>query len=198
MKVLSAALLALAFLGTQGAAADRGVGINLSRIEVANDLVQGGGYSLPDFAVINTGDEPAEYEVTIGFVSGQTQRRPDAGWFEFQPRRFSLEPGEQQDVTLRLVLPSGADTGDYFAQVQAQIVTEGTGNSVGVAAAAPLLFTVESSSWWAALRLEVSRFLRDMEPWSYLVEGLLIVTVVSYLVIRYSPYRPRLRFERRR
>lgn len=189
VRLLSALLLAFALLGASTAQADRGVGINVSGIAVTDTLIQGGGYNLPSFAVINTGDEPAEYEVTVSHVANQPQLRPDESWFEFQPRRFFLEPGQVQNVNTRLVLPSGTDTGEYFGQLQAQVVMEGTGNTVGLAAAARLSFTVESSSWFAAQRLRISRFLRDMEPWTYVVEGLLIAGLAGYLIIRYSPVK---------
>ncbi|HEU0072576.1 MAG TPA: hypothetical protein VFS30_01055 [Dehalococcoidia bacterium] len=52
--------------------------------------------------------------------------------------------------------------------------------------------------WFATQRLRISRFLRDLEPWSYVVEGLLVAGLVVFFAVRYSPVRPRLRFERRR
>ena len=198
IKLVFGVTLAVALLGASSTHADRGVGISVSRIHVAEDLSRGGGYNLPTFAVINTGDESAEYEVTITHLANQTQHRPDSGWFEFHPRRFPLEPGELRNVSIRLVVPSGADTGDYYAQVQAQVLTDGAGSQVGVAAAARLTFTVEPSSWFAAQRLRISRFLRDIEPWSYVVEGVLIAGLAVFLVTRYTPYRPRLPFERKR
>jgi hypothetical protein len=182
-------LLAYVLLGTSASHADRGVGINISRIEVTERLAQGGDYSLSTFAVINTGDEPAEYEVTIRHLASQVQHRPESDWFDFEPRHFELQPGDLQNVSVRLEIPSGADTGDYYAQVHAEIVTAGTGNSVAVAAAAPLSFTVKPAGWFAAQRLRISRFLRDLEPWTYVVEGALLVTVAGYLIVRYSPYR---------
>ncbi len=197
IKVFSALLLAFVLLGAPSSHADRGVGINVSRIEVTRSLTQGGGYDLQQFAVINTGDEPAEYEVNIGYLANQAERRPDPTWFEFHPPRFSLQPGEMQNVSMSLSLPSGAETGDYYAQVQAQLVTD-AGAPIGVAAAARLSFSVESSSWFAAQRLRINRFLRDLEPWSYFVEGLFVLGLVAYFARRYSPVRPRLRFERRR
>jgi len=189
MRLTLALVIISGLFGASTAHADRGVGINVSGIAVTDTLAQGGGYNLPGFAVINTGDEPAEYEVTVSSVANQPQRRPDASWFEFQPRRFTLEPGKVQNVQTRLVLPSGADTGDYFGQIQAQVVTEGTGNTVGIAAAARLSFTVEPSSWFAAQRLRFARFLRDMEPWTYVVEGALIAGLAGYLIVRYSPVK---------
>ena len=197
IKVLGVLLLLFALLSVRISHADRGVGINVSRISIADSLAQGGGYNLPAFAVINTGDEATEYELLMITVANQIQLRPDLDWLEFQPRRFWLSPGELQHVSTKLVVPSGADTGDYYAQILAQPVREGSGATIGIAAATQLTFTVEPSSWLAAQRLRISRFLRDIEPWSYVVEGLFLAGGLIYLAARYSPVRLRNPFERR-
>ena len=198
VRFAAALLIAILLFDVPASHADRGVGINVARIEVTERLAQGGDYDLSNLAVSNTGDESADYEMTIHAVSGQTQHKPDPAWFDFTPQRFSLEPGETQNVSMRLEVPTGADTGDYFAQVHAEIVTEGTGNSVGIAAAAQLSFTVKSSSWFAAQRLRINRYLRDAEPWSYVGAVLFAAGVFTYGIGRYSPVRWRLPFERKR
>jgi hypothetical protein len=191
LKILCALALACTFalLGTSSSRADRGVGINVSRIAVAESLKQGGSYSLPTFAVVNTGDETAMYEVSVDHIANQVEHSPDPRWFEFRPSRFELAPGESQDVAAHLTLPAGAQTGDYYGQVQAQLVADDVGTSIGLAAATRLTFSVESSGWFAAQRLRISRFLRDLEPWTYVVEGVLLVGVAGYLIVRYSPYK---------
>lgn len=195
---LGICLFAASLASSRVSEADRGVGVSLSRIDVADVLRPGGSYSLPSLGVLNTGDEPGDYEVRIGYVEGQSQQRPDQGWLDFQPRRFFLQPGESRSVEIRIELPSGADPGDYFAFIEARPVSETSNVSIGVAAATRLSFTVDSSSWFAAQRLRISRFLRDTEPWSYVVEGLIVAGLLVYFVGRYSPVKPSLRFERRR
>ena len=197
LRAASLVLLSL-LLAASSASADRGVGISVGNISVTEALAQGGTYRLPDFAVINTGDESGMYQVSISPLGRQSQRRPDPDWFEFQPPRFYLEPGQTQDVSVRLLLPSGVDTGSYYTQIQAEPLTEGAGETIGVAAATRLTFTVEPSSWLSAQRLRISRFLRDIEPWSYVVEGLILAGAIAYLARRYSPVRLRNPFERRR
>jgi len=194
------ALLAIvaAGLGTRDAFAGPGVGVNVANIEVSDLLKPGGGYTLPPVGVINTGDQPGDYEVYVTYLHDQPERRPSQPWFEFQPRRFFLEPNQTQRVGIRVELPSGATPGDYFAFIEARPVVDTEGVSIGVAAATKLSFTVQPSSWLAAQRLHVSRLLRDLEPWSYLIEGLILAGALVYAARRYSPVRVRSPFERRR
>ena len=187
-----------AVISATAASAGVGVGVNVARIAVADLLKPGGGYTLPSVGVINTGDQSGDYEVYVTYLHDQPQRRPPGDWFDLQPQRFFLEPNQTQRVAIRLDLPSGAEPGDYFAFLEARPVTETSGVSIGVAAATKLSFTVQPSSWLAAQRLHVSRFLRDLEPWSYLIEGLILAGALAYAVRRYSPVRVRSPFERRR
>ena len=190
--------LAIALVGhSPGVEADRGVGVNLGRIDVQDRLKPGGSYLLPGLGVINTGDEAGNYRLEVTYVEGQNQRRPPPSWLEFTPERFFLAPGQSRTIDIRIELPSGATPGDYFAFIEARPAAEAEGVTVGVAAATRLTFTVEPSSWLAAQRLRVSRFLRDIEPWSYVVEGLILAGALAYLGRRYSPVRLRNPFERR-
>jgi hypothetical protein len=186
---LVAALALAAALSASVAQADVGVGVDLTQVEVTEVLEPGAGYQLPGVGVINTGDEAADYEVLVSYVEGQAEERPSAAWFDFSPRRFHLEPGDAQQVDVALDLPAGATPGHYAALLEAHPVVDAEGVSVGVAAATRLSFTVEPTGWFAAQRLRISRFLRDLEPWTYVVEGTLLVAVAGYLIVRYSPYK---------
>jgi hypothetical protein len=190
--------VAFAFAFVAVAHAGSGVGVNVAKIEVSDLLRPGGGYTLPPVGVINTGDQPGDYEVYVTYLHDQPERRPSQTWFEFQPQRFFLEPNQTERVAISLELPSGVTPGDYFAFIEARPVAEADGVSIGVAAATQLTFTVEPSSWLAAQRLRISRFLRDIEPWSYVVEGLILAGALAYLGRRYSPVRLRNPFEPRR
>ena len=174
--------------------ADRGVGVTVGEMTVQTVLTPGAGYSLPDIGVINTGDEASEYSLTIGYLAEQPQRQPAADWFVFSPERFALEPGASTDVVARLIVPSDAEPGEYFALVKAQTVSRSAGGtSVGVAAATKVSFSVVDSGWFDARVREVNRWLYESEPWIYLLPGVLLLVIVAFKVRR-LPFR--LRIER--
>ena len=195
--VLALAVVAALLATAPGARADVGVGVNLGKIDIDDKLSPGGRYNLPTLGVINTGDEPGDYEVVISYFADQEEEQPPEDWFEFEPQRFFLEAGESQQVNIRIVLPSGADPDDYFALIEAHpVVGEEGGVSIGVAAATKLTFAVKPSSQFAAWRLQVQNFFEDGAPWSYVIPSSLLALLVLYLLRRY--FRLQLRFERRR
>lgn len=198
MKGLASVLvLIVALMATASIArADVGVGVNLGRIEIDDELSPGGRYRLPTLGVINTGDEPGDYEVVISYLADQEEKRPPEDWFEFQLQRFFLEPGESQAVAIRITLPTGADPGDYFALIEAHPVSKREGVTVGVAAATKLFFTVKPSNVFSAWLLRISNFFEDGAPWSYLIPSVIVALILLYLVRRYI--RVRLSIERRR
>ncbi|MCH7837979.1 MAG: hypothetical protein IIC26_05660 [Chloroflexi bacterium] len=195
--VLALAVVAALLATAPGAHADVGVGVNLGKIDIDDKLSPGGRYNLPTLGVINTGDEPGDYEVVISYFADQEEERPPEDWFEFEPQRFFLEAGESQQVNIRIVLPRGADPDDYFALIEAHPIATGEGGvSIGVAAATKLTFTVKPSNLFAAWRLQVRNFFEDGAPWSYVIPASLLALFVLYLLRRY--FRLQLRFERRR
>ncbi len=62
-----------------------GVGVNLGKIEIDEPLKPGGIYNFPSLGVLNTGDEPGDYEVEVTYHQDQTQLRPAQEWFSFDP-----------------------------------------------------------------------------------------------------------------
>jgi hypothetical protein len=169
--------------------ADRGVGVNLGRIEISDRLAPGGGYDLPTLGVINTGDEPSEYEVVMSYFEDQQETRPPAGWFNLQPQRFFLNKGEVQNVKIRLTLPTGADAGDYFALIEAHPVAEGDGVTIGLAAATAVSFNVKPSSWLEALRVRFDRLMDDTQPWSSVIPISVLAALLVFAVNRSFRFR---------
>lgn len=169
--------------------ADRGVGVNLGRIEIEEELTPGGAYGLPALGVLNTGDEPGDYEVEVTYLHDQPQRRPPAGWFELQPRRFFLDAGETRTVDVRLTLPTGAEPGDYFAFLEAHPVADGEGVTVGVAAATKVSFSVKPSSWLQAQRVQLNRWIDESQPWSYLAAASILGGLLLVVARRYVRFR---------
>ena len=183
---LAAALLAPA----SGVRADVGVGVNLGKIDIDDKLAPGGRYNLPSLGVINTGDEPGDYEVVISYMGDQDEARPPADWFEFEPQRFFLEAGGSQLVEIRIVLPSGAGPDDYFALIEAHPVPDDEeGVNISVAAATKLTFTVRPSNLLAAWILQAQNFIEDGEPWTYVIPASLVLLLVVYLLRRNFRFR---------
>ena len=183
--VLGLALAAALLAPASGARADIGVGVNLGKIDIDDKLAPGGRYNLPSLGVINTGDEPGDYEVVISYLGDQDEARPPADWFEFEPQRFFLEAGASQLVDIRIVLPSGADPDDYFALIEAHpIADEEAGVTIGVAAATKLTFTVKPSNLLAAWILQGQNFIEDGEPWTYVIPASLVLLLLLYLLRR--------------
>jgi hypothetical protein len=142
--------------------------------------------------VINTGSESGKYEVVVGYLEGQPQSRPPQGWFDFQPREFSLDGGKIQNVRVRLSLPSGADPGSYFAYIEAHALPD-QGTAISAAAATKVSFAVKPSSWFAAQKVRVNHFLDDNQPWTYLVAALALAAILLFSLAR----RFRISLERR-
>lgn len=197
MKGIASALILIVALmaAASSARADTGVGVNLGKIEIDDRLAPGERYRLPTLGVINTGDEPGDYEVVISYLADQKEKRPPEDWFEFQPQRFFLEAGESQAVAIRITLPTGADPGDYFALIEAHPVSTQEGVTIGVAAATKLYFTVKPSNVLSAWLLRVRYFFDDNGPWSYIIPSSLGALLLLYLLRRY--FRVRLQIERR-
>ena len=191
--VLVLALL-VALLDTGSSArADIGVGVNLGKIDIDDDLSPGGRYRLPTLGVINTGDEPGDYEVVISYLADQEEERPPEDWFEFKPQRFFLEPGETQAVEIRIDLPGGAGPGDYFALIEAHPVSTQEGVAIGVAAATKLTFTVKPSNLFSAWLLQLRQFFEDTSPFSIVLPPIL----AGLLLLNFISRRFRLRIERK-
>ena len=121
--------------------------------------------------------------VSVSYVDGQEKLRPPASWFTFNPSTFSLEVGATRPVESRLTIPSDAEPGDYEALIGPQIVSDGTGASVGAGAAARLSFSVAPSSAIDALLRQLFRFLAE-NPWVLVIAGLALVLLVLWLLRR--------------
>ena len=166
--------------------AGKAVSIYVGTIAVREVLVPGGEYRLPTFGVRNPGTESTAYVISVSYIDGQAKLRPPASWFTFTPSSFSLEIGASRPVEARLTIPSDAEPGDYEALIGPQIVSDGTGASVGAGAAARLSFTVEPSSALDAFLRQLFRFLAA-NPWVLVVGGLaLFLVVVWFLRRRFS------------
>jgi len=192
-KVLLLFLLAIILIPSV-ALARIGVGVGTGKIYMEGKLKPGGIYTVQESAerqedeekfstmsVINTGDEPSDYEMSVAFLTGQAEKWPDKEWFSFEPNKFYLDPGKAQTVTVRITLPVKAEPGDYFAFLEARPAkkSEGSGGArIGVAAATKLWFTVGSSNVFTALYYRTLALFRDYKPWSQIILGLVVVLIL--------------------
>ena len=164
-----------------------GVGVGTGKINIDQPLKPGGIYDLPSFSVLNTGDEPGDYEVEVTYHSQQTQLKPSQEWFSFSPQSFFLEPKESQVVAVKLSLPVKATPGDYLGYLEAHpVIKGGEGTTrVGIAAATKLYFTVVPANFWQAIIFRISSFWALYSPWTWIV---LVVIVVGIVLVFFKKH----------
>lgn len=183
-------LFTAAFSVTFTVFASVGVGVNLGKIEIDEPLKPGGIYNLPSIGVINTGDEPGEYELEITYHQDQPEQRPAQEWFRFKPSSFRLEPGQSQNVAVQLALPVRTKPGDYFAYLEAHpVIKTGPGTSIGVAAATKTYFSVAPANIWQAITWRVSSFFGVYAPWTYIVLAIVTGAVMIAVFRRYFAFQ---------
>ena len=177
-----------------------GVGVGIGKIQVDQPLKSGLIYTLPDFVLVNTGDEPSEYGVQIVYHENQKEMRPAKEWFKFEPSQFYLEPGQSQLVQIKLTLPiRGAQPGDYFAFLQGRPLqkTESGMTSVGVAAATKLYFTVTPANFFVGIYYRIGSLLKLYSPWSYVVLTVIIAALLIILFRRFFSFNIGVSFKKK-
>ena len=157
-----------------------GVGVGIGKIQVDEPLKPGIIYDLPSLPVLNTGDEPGEYEVSVEYHEGVPQIRPDREWFHFEPQSFHLESGGVQTVKITLTLPAKTQPGDYFAYLEGHPVkkSEVGQTSVGVAAAAKLYFTVAPANIFQGIYYRFISLYSRYHPWDTIVLVIIILAIL--------------------
>lgn len=160
-----------------------GVGIGTGKIVVEDKLKPGEIYKLPSVAVLNTGDEPGEYEVGITYHEKQPELLPPEGWFNFKPPKFNLKPGEVKMVEVLLNLPIKAKPGNYFAYLEGRPIIKSEDGSahIGVAAAAKLYFTVIPANILWAVYYKLNSLWLLYAPWPKM--GAIILGALLLIVI---------------
>ncbi len=155
------------------AIASIGVGIGSGKIVVQQELKPGGIYDLPELPVLNTGDEPSDYGVSIEFNEIQPQFKPAREWFSFEPATFHLEPQQSRLVKTSLSVPLKAPPGAYFAYLEAHPAHKAQAGQtgVGVAAASKLYFTVAPANIFMGLYYRAMISFVRYGPWTYIVAG---------------------------
>jgi len=166
-----------------------GVGVGAGKIHVKEQLRAGGIYDLPAVPVINTGDEPADYQFSVQYHQNQETNpkmglRPVKEWFHFSPNSFHLEPGKIQYVKVTLTLPPRIKPGVYFAYLEARPVkkaTTGGETSIGVAAATQLWFTVAPANFFQGIYYRFISFYAHYHPW----DTIILAIIFALLILRF-------------
>jgi hypothetical protein len=190
-KYLVFLLLVVVFFPA-GILARVGVGVNTGKIQVEKPLKAGVVYDLPFFTVLNTGDEPSDYEIGIEYYETQPQLKPPRAWFRFAPPTFPLDPGKGGKVAVQLVLPLKAQPGDYFAFLEARPIQKdlaGGGARIGVAAAAKLYFTVSPANIFQAIYYRISFLFGKYSPWSWVVLVIVIGAIIIALFRKFFKFQ---------
>ena len=188
--LLSTIVLVTTLLITPQVLARIGVGVNLGKIEIDEPLKPGGIYNFPSIGVINTGDEPGEYELDVTYHQDQPQLRPAKEWFSFSPSQFHLEPGQSQSVAVKLSLPVKTKPGDYFAYLEAHpIIKAGPGTTIGVAAATKTYFTVIPANLWQAIYYKTASLMTMYAPWTYVVLAVIIVAILIVILRKFFAFQ---------
>lgn len=168
-----------------------GVGVGIGKINLREQLNPGGIYDLPLIGVVNTGDVPSDYELTISYHEQQPELRPELDWFKFEPALFHLDPGKVENVKVTLVLPVKAKPGDYFAYVEAHPVKKTVSGvtAVSVAAAAKLNFSVVPSSWFGGVYYRLAVLASTYKIWLYVFFGLATVIILVTIFKKFFSFQ---------
>ncbi len=166
-----------------------GVGVGMGKIHINKELRAGGIYDLPEVPVLNTGDEPADYQFSVQYHEGQETNpamglKPVEGWFNFTPDSFRLEPGKVQTVKVMLTLPAKIKPGVYFAYLEARPVQKSVvgQTSIGTAAATQLWFTVASANFLQGIYYRFISLYNRYHPWDTIILAVIFVLVLLWYI----------------
>ena len=175
--------------------AQLGAGVGLGKISVNEVLTPGGVYKLPDLPVINTGEIPAKYKLSVELPAEFLQKYPLVErkrqevllkkWVLFNPSQVSLQPKESKNIKVSLALPFDASQGEYFFYLEsaAQVENSSSNVSLGPAAAAKLYFTVgQAPGVLGAFKQRVSTLWHFYQPWSTIIIVALDLLLVLILL----------------
>jgi len=190
MKKTIAVILFVALFAPVLALARIGVGVGTGKIVVDQPLKPGLIYTLPSLSVVNTGDEPAEYGASIEYHEGQETRadmglKPAKEWLSFEPEKFHLEPGQAQQVQIKLSLPvKGVEPGTYFAYLEGHPVQKDVAGQtrIGVAAAAKLYFTVAPANIFQGIYYRFISLYSQYHPWDTIILAMIAAAVIFRII----------------
>lgn len=126
----------------QVVAAQASVSVGTAQLKPTVGIEAGKGYVFEPVVVTNDGDQIGMFEMSVTFNETQVQHKPEAKWLEFSEQKFVLEPGQSKLVTVTLMVPITAQSGEYFAYIEAgtSSVTTETITRVSAVSASKLSF----------------------------------------------------------
>jgi hypothetical protein len=179
-----------AWLGlAQPASASIGVGVQANPVSLGGAAHPGASYALPALYVVNTGTQAESISVRVERLSSGPGRTVPPSWIHVTNLGGQLASKQSARISLELVPPSDARSGDYQSDI---VVTGSTapvaaGISLGAAAATKLEFTITpgpaGASWLS------------FQAWAWWLIGGLVVFVAAIFGWRRSGLR--IRVERR-
>jgi len=191
MKTTAVVVLFLLFVFPIVADARVGVGVGSGKIQVDEELKPGQIYILPTLPVMNTGDEPMDYGVSVEYHEGVFPRC-GVEWFKFSPSSFRLEPGTVQTVEISLSIPLKAEPGNYFVYLSAHPVSNseegGGGAAIGIAAASKLYFTVAPANIWAGIYYRTVSIFKLYYPWPMVISALALLIILMSIVRKFFSF----------
>ncbi len=145
LAALLAVPIAVALLASFPVASEAsiGVGVQAGPVRLGNVAHPGGSYALPPVYVVNTGTQAELVSVRIERLSRGTGRPVPPSWISAGPG-VQLPPRGAARISLQLIVPADARTGEYLSDVVAYgsvRISAGQAN-LGVAAATKLQFHV--------------------------------------------------------
>lgn len=161
-----------------------GVGVGIGKMQVEKKLKPGMVLQLPSLPILNTGDEPSEYEATVEYHEGVPELWPPREWISFNPQKFYLEPGKVQQVEVTLSVSVKAQPGDYFCYLEGHPIKKKSGQggaSIGVAAAAKLYFTVVPANIFQGIYYRFISLYSRYHPWDTIILAIIFAAILILL-----------------
>lgn len=184
-------LFAIGLLFPFAGIAALGVGVGTGQIDLDKPVKPGGLYTLPSLTVINTGDEPADYGVSVEYKQDQPKMSPAKEWFAFSPAEFHLEPGQSQVVEVKMNIPIKTVPGEYFAYLEGHPIKKSQsagGATIGIGAAAKLMFTVAPANIFQGIYYRLAALIANNAPWSYVVLAVLVMSLLVTFFRRFFSF----------
>jgi len=191
--------LLLIFLLPSFSSAKIGVGVATGKIIIEEKIKPGATYILPNFSVVNTGDQNSNYSASIEYKQDIKEMSPPKEWFSMEPSEFNLDPGKVQNIKVKINVPIKATPGDYFVFIEAHPVkTESvSGASINVAAASKLYFTVKPANILQGIYYKIIYFFINNSPWSYIILAVIILAILTTFLKSRFRFKLNIKFDKK-
>ena len=172
--------------------ADIAVGLGTDPIVLGQPANPGQTYSMSPVYVVNSGSDPARYQLSVQRLSPGDEITVPAEWLTLGDNSFVLSPNESKYVTVTLKVPANAALGSYLTNILATAGPPGPaagGGIVGSGAADRVLFDVaaaaSSPAATAAARTAPAPGSTGggIPSWLFVAGGVVVILVVLAILI---------------